>query len=253
MKCKRFLIFSLLATFLTFIPLIPMVYAWQDDFQDGNYNGWTVYESHPDYTDVSIESGNIEFEPYKHKWTYEKEYSRYVYMYHNGYGSTILLYFTSPEIQTTYFSFRSINAYDDNTNGAIYIWYLDDEGNKLNKTLNLESYFFDKLSVLGEIVFMNNYAYLFVNGTLADQRYIGSEDVRYIRFECWYTAKWCIDDVSSEPYAMIDLGEYDWDWNATEYDDNEIDVYWTIPLYFDEEGDTYTCLLYTSPSPRDRG
>ena len=229
MKCKRFLMLSLLMVFLTFILLIPMVYAWQDDFQDGDYNGWTVYENYPDYTEVSIESGDVEL-----------EYSRYVYMYHNGYGGSILLYFTSPEIQTTYFSFRSINAYESHSSGAIYIWYLDDEGNKLNKTPNLESYFYNKPRVLGEIVFLNNYAYLFVNGTLADQRYIGSEDVRYIRFECYYTAKWRIDDVSSEPYAMIDLGEYNWDWNATEHDDNEIDVYWTIPLYFDEEGDAYT-------------
>jgi len=195
-KYKRFLMLSLLATFLTFTLLISIVYAWQDDFQDGDYNGWTVYENYPDYTEVSIESGNMQYEPSEDRWTYEEEYSRYVYMYHDGAGADIYLYFTSPEIQTTYFSFRSINAEDDNENGAIYIWYLDDEGNKLNKTPNLESYFFNKPRVLGEIVFLNNYAYLFVNGTLADQRYIGSEEVRYIRFECYYTAKWCIDDAS---------------------------------------------------------
>jgi len=242
-KYKRFLMLSLLATFLTFTLLIPMVYAWQDDFQDGDYNGWTVQRAYDDEKlKVSIVSGNIEFEPNEGRWTYEKIYSRYAYMYNDFAEIHAFLYFISPKIQATYLSFRSVNA-EDNKEGEyskIKIAYLDENGNTINTTSNLESYFYNKPRVLGEIVFLNNYAYLFVNGTLADQRYIGSEDVRYIRFECWYTAKWCIDDVSSEPYAMIDLGEYNWDWNATEYDDNEIDVYWTIPLYFDEEGDTYT-------------
>ncbi|RLG93560.1 hypothetical protein DRO29_07590, partial [Candidatus Bathyarchaeota archaeon] len=243
MKYKRFLMLSLLATFLTFTLLIPMVYAWQDDFQDGDYNGWTVQRAYDDEKlKVSIVSGNIEFEPNEGRWTYEKTYSRYAYMYNDFAEIHAFLYFISPKIQATYLSFRSVNA-EDNKEGEyskIKIAYLDENGNTINTTSNLESYFYNKPRVIGEIVFINNYAYLFVNGTLADQKYIGSEEVRYIRFECWYTAKWCIDDVSSEPYAMIDLGEYNWDWNATEYDDNEIDVYWTIPLYFDEEGDTYT-------------
>jgi len=234
-RCRNFLSFFL--TFFILILLFSVAYAWQDDFQDGDYDEWTVeILNKPEYGKVSITSGNRTV--WGSTWNYEKKYSRYVNM--STWGAGTYIHFTSPAIQSKYFSFRSINAEEKYDNyGTLYVWYLDRGGNMLNKTANLNTTLYNNVSVLCEIVLQNDFAYFFVNGELIDQKYVGG-DVCYIRLECSRGANWHIDDVTTDPYAMIDLGEYFWDWNATELDDDEIDVYWTIPLYFDEENDEYT-------------
>ncbi|RLF11201.1 MAG: hypothetical protein DRJ69_02175 [Thermoprotei archaeon] len=215
-----------------------MVCGWQYDFQDGKYDGWIVTRgTRPEYTSFSITSGNSTV--WDSTWNHEKKYSRYVNM--SVWGAGDYVRFRSPKTQSSYFSFRSINAAEKwDGYGELRVWYLNNSENTLNKSANLADSLYNNIGALCEVVFLNKHAYFFVNGTLIDQKYIGDEYAHYIMFDCYYGANWHIDDITTEPYAMIDLGEYFWDWNATELDDDEIDVYWTIPLYFDEENDEYT-------------
>jgi len=221
---------------LTLLPLV--VCGWQYDFQDGKYDGWIVTRgTRPEYTSFSITSGNSTV--WDSTWNHEKKYSRYVNM--SVWGAGDYVRFRSPKTQSSYFSFRSINAAEKwDGYGELRVWYLNNSENTLNKSANLADSLYNNIGALCEVVFLNKHAYFFVNGTLIDQKYIGDEYAHYIMFDCYYGANWHIDDITTEPYAMIDLGEYFWDWNATELDDDEIDVYWTIPLYFDEENDEYT-------------
>jgi len=235
---RRVLIIFSFIFFLS-LSLLPLVVCgWQYDFQDGKYDGWIVTRgTRPEYTSFSITSGNSIV--WGSTWNHEKKYSRYVNM--SVWGAGDYVRFRSPKTQSSYFSFRSINAAEKwDGYGELRVWYLNSSENTLNKSANLADSLYNNIGALCEVVFLNKHAYFFVNGTLIDQKYIGDEYAHYIMFDCYYGANWHIDDITTEPYAMIDLGEYFWDWNATELDDDEIDVYWTIPLYFDEENDEYT-------------
>ena len=235
---RRVLIIFSFIFFLSHTLLPLVVCGWQYDFQDGKYDGWIVTRgTRPEYTSFSITSGNSIV--WGSTWNHEKKYSRYVNM--SVWGAGDYVRFRSPKTQSSYFSFRSINAAEKwDGYGELRVWYLNSSENTLNKSANLADSLYNNIRALCEVVFLNKHAYFFVNGTLIDQKYIGDEYAHYIMFDCYYGANWHIDDITTEPYAMIDLGEYFWDWNATELDDDEIDVYWTIPLYFDEENDEYT-------------
>ena len=92
-----------------------------------------------------------------------------------------------------------------------------------------------------ELIYLNNHVYAYENGELWGSASC-NETPAYIMF--WGESKrdygdeiaridFYIDDVSNEDGYIIALGEYEYDHDATEFDDEEIDVEYTTNQYYD--------------------
>ena len=226
------LITEALIGILLVFTFVSNTYAWTDNFADGNLDGWEVVLcDDPEYQWATVQTTS---NPYSRHMDIRNRGVCYLYIY----SPTSCSPLTYISFQSKYLAYQTGDINYCYKYSHVYIQYIDDEGSVVGETSNIRDYLCGNSPDLVEISIQNNNAYLFVNGDLVNQTAL-SGDVFRFAFKV-ATCRWYVDDFSTEPYALLDMGEYQWDWNATEYDDNEIDVYWTVPLYFDESSDTYT-------------
>ena len=101
-------------------------------------------------------------------------------------------------------------------------------------------------SMLIELIWLNNKVYMFANGEYVTEllsncpekpAYLQIKKARYYDGGCSYDTGWIIGGVSNEDGYMLALGENKYDHNATEFDDEEIDVKYMANQYYDKDSE----------------
>ena len=220
--------------FLSFFFLLLLtggVYAWIDDFQDGDSAGWSPEEA------VATTGG-----------TYVRCLCFHCGGYDIGYYTTEV---TSPELDgVDYIAFRSAKVYIKTcSESATYakVCVINETGYELCSS-NLYSIVDGTENYGFEIKQLNNYVYLFINGTLVENMGELKGEIKKVRFRLkvrtcdwgWYSY-WYLDDFTTTGYHLA-IGEENYDHNTTEFDDEEIDVEWIVNLYYDE-GSTFKIIV----------
>jgi len=224
----------LIASFLSLLLLLSsvgVVYAWVDDFQDGDSAGWT---------------------PERPVYTTGGTYVRCLDLYFQPSGTGVYtVSVTSPDFGgSSYISFRSAKASvqcHDRDLCYYKVCVINESGYQ-----RCSSDLYDVLQNTEnqgfEIKQLNNYVYLFMNGTLIENIGEMRGELRQIKLEykvrySWIAdaSEWYVDDFTTTGYHLA-IGEENYDHNTTEFDDDEIDVEWITNLYYDS-GSTFKVIV----------
>ncbi|RLF92076.1 hypothetical protein DRN52_08475, partial [Thermococci archaeon] len=236
---RKGLILFLIITFITLV-MLPTTHAWEWDFTDGSKEGWTYGGSGSCWRslDVVVEDFHnysytrvLKFHEENHGWCSagEVRWVKTPYI-DGGFNYITFRYIRNPDYGTASFQFQ----------------LLDESGSVIASTSNKYAPELNDTNV--EIVIINGYAYLFIGGEEKEVFGDGSvsgENVRYLRLYRNFIDYGCYDiylDTFTTSGYHISVNEYGYDHNATEYDDNEMNVEWIVPLYYDK-GATFKIIV----------
>ena len=217
-------IFHLLTFILILLFLTQNAFGWKESLQDGVADGWTG--------EFSLKTPSGE--------TYT------ICLYQSATNTDLSDTAYSPDFGSSrYVSFRHVYAYRWNTyGGGFTACVLNESG--VEKCCGLPV--LNERNFLIEFVELNNYIYVFVNGNLhKDLGYLGGS-IRKVKIRTSTSAgglshgyAWYVDDFSTSGYVVALAEQYN-DHNATQFDDETIEVEWTVNLYYDK-GKTFKILV----------